>query len=56
MSPHELKEILGISLATVYRLIDSRKLPAFKIGNSLRLLREDVLVYLKSNRIDQPIQ
>lgn len=52
LSPKELKEILGISLPTVYRLIDTRKLPAFKIGNSLRFLREDVLDYLKFNRID----
>ena len=52
LSPKELKAILGISLPTVYRMIDSRKLPAFKIGNSLRFLREDVITYLKSNRID----
>ena len=53
LSPKELKEVLGISLPTIYRLIDSRKLPAFKIGNSLRFLREDVLAYLESHRIDQ---
>jgi len=53
ISPKELKEVLGISLPTIYRLIDSRKLPAFKIGNSLRFLREDVLAYLESHRIDQ---
>ncbi len=52
LSPKELKDILGISILTVYRLIDSRKLPAFKIGNSLRVLREDVIEYLKSHRID----
>ena len=53
LSPKELKEVLGISLPTIYRLIDSRKLPAFKIGNSLRFLREDVLAYLELHRIDQ---
>jgi excisionase family DNA binding protein len=53
LSPKELKDVLGISLPTVYRLIDSRKLPAFKIGNSLRFLREDVIAYLKSQRIDR---
>lgn len=52
LSPKELKEILGISLPTIYRLIDTRKLPAFKIGNSLRFLREDILEYLKYSRID----
>jgi excisionase family DNA binding protein len=53
ISPKELKEILGISLPTVYRLIESRKLPAFKIGNSLRFLREDIVAYLETHRIDQ---
>lgn len=53
LSPKELKDVLGISLPTVYRLIDERKLPAFKIGNSLRFLREDVIAYLESHRIDQ---
>jgi excisionase family DNA binding protein len=52
LSAKELKDILGISLPTVYRLIDSRKLPAFKVGNSLRFLREDIIEYLKSHRID----
>jgi excisionase family DNA binding protein len=53
LSPKELKEILGISIPTVYRLIESRKLPVFKVGNSLRFLREDVIAYLESHRIDQ---
>lgn len=53
LSPKELKDILGISLPTVYRLIDERKIPAFKIGNSLRFLKDDVIAYLESKRIDQ---
>jgi len=53
LSPKDLRDILGISLPTIYRLIDGRKLPAFKIGNSLRFLREDVIAYLESHRIDQ---
>lgn len=53
LSSKELKEILGISLPTIYRLIDTRKLPAFKIGSTIRFLREDVIAYLESIRIDQ---
>ena len=53
LSPKELKDVLGISLPTVYRLIDSRKIPVFKIGNSLRFFRDDIITYLESNRIDQ---
>jgi excisionase family DNA binding protein len=53
LSPKELKEILGISLPTVYRLIETRTLPVFKVGKSLRFLRDDVLEYLRSQRLDQ---
>jgi excisionase family DNA binding protein len=52
ISPKELKDVLGISLPTVYRLIESRKLPFFKIGKSLRFLREDIIDYLETHRID----
>ena len=55
LSPKELKDILGISLSTIYRLIDSRKLPAFKIGKSLKFYKEDVITYITSQRIDQLI-
>ena len=51
LSPKELGKILGVSLPTVYRLIDTRKIPAFKIGNSLRFSKSDILAYLESNRI-----
>jgi len=52
LSPKDLKQILGISLPTVYRLIDSRKIPVYKIRNSLRFLNKDVIEYLESKRID----
>lgn len=53
LTPKELQVILGVSLPTIYRLIDKRKLPAFKIGNSIRFIKKDVLAYLESMRIDQ---
>jgi len=53
LTPKELKDILGISLPTMYRLIDSRKIPVFKIGNSLRFFRDDIIAYLESHRIYQ---
>ncbi len=52
LSPQEISELLGVSVASIYRLIDARKLAAFKIGNSLRVLKEDMIEYLKSQRID----
>jgi excisionase family DNA binding protein len=53
LSPKELKDFLGVSILTIYRLIDSGKLPAFKIGKSLRFHKEDIIIYLKSQRIGQ---
>jgi len=55
LSPKELRDVLCVSLPTIYRLIDARKIPAFKIGNSLRFLKEDVIAYLESHRIDHVI-
>jgi len=52
ISPKELRDILGISLPTIYRMVDSRLLPAYKIGNSLRFLKDDVIAYLEAQRID----
>lgn len=53
LSPKDLKEILGISIQSIYRLIDTRKLPAFKIGKSLRFYKEDVIEFIQKQRIDQ---
>jgi len=53
LSPKDLKEILGISITSIYRLIDTRKLPAFKIGSSLRFYKEDVIEFLQKQRIDR---
>lgn len=50
---NELKEFLRISAATLYRLVDQRKIAVFKVGNSLRFHVHDVLAYLKSQRIGQ---
>jgi excisionase family DNA binding protein len=53
LSPKELKDVLGISIPTIYRLIEKRKLPVYKVSNSLRFYKEDILAYLEKNRIDQ---
>ena len=53
LSPKELTEILNISLPTVYRLIEMRKFPAYKVGKSLRVLKDDLLEFLDSQKLDQ---
>jgi len=53
ITPKEFGELLRISQPTAYRLINSRKIPSYKIGNQTRLYREDVITYLKISRRDQ---
>lgn len=48
----EAAEFLTISESSVRRLIDTRAIPFFKVLGSIRLSREDLLAYLKENRIE----
>ena len=42
LKPTDVAEKLSFSLATVYRLIDSGKLPVVKIGAALRVRETDL--------------
>lgn len=46
----EASERLGITLRTLYRLIDEGEMPAYKMGRVIRLKSEDVMAY----RADPP--
>ncbi len=48
---NQIAKLFSISLVTLYRLVESRKIPFFRIGSSIRFTEEDVLSYLKDNRI-----
>jgi len=52
LRPEELASILSISRPTVYRLIEKRQIPFYKIGGSLRFKIEDVMAYLDHNRVE----
>jgi len=52
MTPKELAEFLGISKSSVYLLVETRKLPFYKVGGSLRFRFGDVEEYLKGVRIE----
>ena len=43
--------LLGIRLKTVYGLINSGHLPAYKIGRVIRLRRVEVMAYVERCRI-----
>jgi len=45
LSPQELADYFGVSLKTIYRRIESREIPFYKIGGSIRLKKEDIERY-----------
>lgn len=52
ITPIELANSLHISRTSVYRLIDQRKIPFYKIKGSIRFKQDDVMNYLENNRIE----
>ena len=44
--------MLGLSTATVYRLVNKRQIPFNKIGGSLRFRKTDVDKFLDAERIE----
>ncbi|HEX2038161.1 MAG TPA: helix-turn-helix domain-containing protein [Acidimicrobiales bacterium] len=51
VSTAEASERLGVTLRTLYRLVDEGRLPAYKIGRVIRIKEEDVEAFLESARI-----
>lgn len=52
ITPEELASILRMSKPSVYRLIEQRKIPFYKISGSLRFKLSDIEKYINSSRID----
>ena len=52
LTPDDLAGILRISKTSVYRLVERRRIPFFRVGGSLRFAKSDVLAYLNGNRIE----
>lgn len=47
----EVAKVFRVSKATVYRMIESRILPFYKVTRAIRFAEEDVLKYLESQRV-----
>ncbi len=50
MKPLDAARRLGMPTRELYRLIDEGRLPAYKFGRTVRVLREDVEAY----RLEHP--
>jgi len=55
ITPKELAQSFKLSLASVYRLVEKRALPFYKIGGNLRFSIADIEKY-KSNVRIEPIK
>ncbi len=51
LSIKEVTEILGISRATIYRMIDAGEIKAYKIGKGVRFKQEEIEEYVDSKQI-----
>jgi excisionase family DNA binding protein len=47
----DVRSRLNVSISTVRRLIRERKLPAYRVGGSLRFKPEEVAAYIDAQRI-----
>ena len=51
MSTQEAAARLGVTVRTLYRLIDEGQLPAYKLGRVIRLQAEEVDAFIEASRI-----
>lgn len=51
MSTGEAAKRLGVTVRTLYRLIDESQLPAYKFGRVIRLQESQVEAFIESSRI-----
>lgn len=51
LSTREAADQLGITVRTLYKLIDEGELPAYRIGRVIRLQQEEVDAYIPQARI-----
>lgn len=50
MTPEEVAKLMRISKTGVYRLVESRVVPFYRVGGVLRFRKQDLIAYLKSKR------
>lgn len=48
----QVAEMFSVSVTTVYRLVNSRCLPFYKVGGALRFQLADVEGYLQQTRVE----
>ena len=49
-TPYDLTELLHLSKASVYKLIESGKLPVIRIGRKILISEQDLRAFLESRK------
>lgn len=52
ISPIELARLLAVSRTTIYRIIEQRRIPFYKINGVIRFKKVDVDRFIESGRIE----
>lgn len=53
ISVKEMREYLGCSNQKAYTLIKSKDFPAFKIGTSYKIRKEDFIIWINNQKIKE---
>lgn len=51
LGPRRAAEVLGVSLTTMYRMINEGDIPAFRVRHSIRITVANLLYYRRANRL-----
>ena len=51
LSTGDTARLLGVTERTVYRLIDSGRLPAYRVGRVIRFRRLEVDAFIEASRV-----
>ena len=51
MTIDEVAELFRVSKVTIYRMVESRIIPFYRLGGRLRFNEEEMLSYLESQRV-----
>ncbi len=51
LSTKEASQSLGLTLRTLYKLIDEGQIPAYKFGRVIRLKEDEVNMFIESSRV-----
>jgi excisionase family DNA binding protein len=51
-TPSEAAELLRLSKASIYRLVEKRAIPFYRVSGSLRFAQKDLEEYLARGRVE----